>query len=238
MFQDIAQPSTRVGSRKAYALPLSVFTHVLLVALLLITPLIAPTVLPMPAATILAFVSRDIVLPSPPPSAPRPRVDVAQPPAEVRAKAAPLEAPSTITAEPVVESAPIVPRDNVGVVPGEITDGLAPPVPFPPPLSSPLPAPPTVPVRVGGDIRPPAKIIDVKPAYPPIAQAARLEGVVIIEATIGPTGSVVDAKLLRSIPLLDAAALEAVRQWEFTPTLLNGSPVSVVMTVTVNFTLK
>jgi protein TonB len=61
---------------------------------------------------------------------------------------------------------------------------------------------------------------------------------VIIEATIGPTGTVQDARILRSIPLLDAAALEAVRQWEYTPTLLNGVPVPVLMTITVNFTLR
>jgi protein TonB len=94
------------------------------------------------------------------------------------------------------------------------------------------------PVRIGGKIKPPNKIKDVKPVYPTIAQTARVEGIVIIEATIGPAGTVLEAKLLRSIPLLDAAALEAVRQWEFTPTLLNGSPVAVVMTVTVNFTLR
>ena len=91
---------------------------------------------------------------------------------------------------------------------------------------------------IGGNIKQPTKTHDVRPIYPPIAQSARVSGVVIIEATIGPTGRVLDAKLLRSIPLLDAAALEAVRQWEFTPTLLNGSPVSVVMTVTVNFMLR
>ena len=56
--------------------------------------------------------------------------------------------------------------------------------------------------------------------------------------TIGPNGKVQDAKVLRSIPLLDQAALEAVKQWEFTPTLLNGVPVPVIMTVTVNFTLQ
>jgi periplasmic protein TonB len=61
---------------------------------------------------------------------------------------------------------------------------------------------------------------------------------VIVEATIGPNGNVQDAKVLRSHPLLEAAALDAVRQWEFTPTLLNGSPVSVVMTVTVDFRLR
>ena len=65
-----------------------------------------------------------------------------------------------------------------------------------------------------------------------------MQGVVIIEATIGPTGAVQDARILRSIPLLDAAALEAVRQWEYRPTLLNGVPVAVLMTITVNFTLR
>ena len=80
--------------------------------------------------------------------------------------------------------------------------------------------------------------IYVRPQYPSIAQSARVQGVVIIEATIGPNGRVADARVLRSIPLLDAAALDAVRQWEFSPTLLNGVPVPVIMTVTVNFTLR
>ena len=60
----------------------------------------------------------------------------------------------------------------------------------------------------------------------------------ILEATIGPDGRVQDVKVLRSIPLLDQAALDAVRQWVFTPTLLNGVPVPVIMTVTVQFTLQ
>jgi protein TonB len=81
------------------------------------------------------------------------------------------------------------------------------------------------------------KIKDVAPKYSSIALAARAEGVVILEATIGVTGMVEDVRILRSIPLLDAAALEAVRQWEYSPTLLNGVPVSVLITVTVNFTL-
>jgi len=59
--------------------------------------------------------------------------------------------------------------------------------------------------------------------------------VVIVEATIGPDGKVIDAKVLRSIPLLDQAALDAVQQWEYTPVLLNGVPVPVVITVTINF---
>ena len=93
-------------------------------------------------------------------------------------------------------------------------------------------------MRVGGNIKPPQKVKHVNPVYPPIAQSARVQGIVIIEATIGPSGSVQDARVLRSIPLLDAAALEAVKQWTFTPTLLNGVPVPVIMTVTVQFTLQ
>jgi len=94
------------------------------------------------------------------------------------------------------------------------------------------------PVRVGGDIKEPKKIKDVKPEYPADAQAAGIQGVVILEASIGPSGAVSDARVLRSIPALDQAAVDAVRQWEFTPTLLNGVPVPVIMTVTVNFTLR
>jgi len=90
-------------------------------------------------------------------------------------------------------------------------------------------------VRVGGRIKPPIKMNDVAPVYPEIARNAGVTGAVIVEATIGPDGKVIDAKVLRSVPLLDQAALDAVRQWEYAPTLLNGVPVPVVMTVTINF---
>ena len=94
------------------------------------------------------------------------------------------------------------------------------------------------PIRVGGNVRPPTKTKDVAPIYPVEAQNARVQGIVILEAVIGPDGRVAAAKVLRSVPLLDQAALDAVRQWEFTPTLLNGAPVPVIMTVTVQFTLS
>ncbi len=91
-------------------------------------------------------------------------------------------------------------------------------------------------LRVGGDIPVPTKIRDVKPAYPADALAARVGGVVVLEILVAPDGSVSNANVLRSVALLDNAAVEAVLQWRFTPTLLNGAPVSVLMTVTVNFT--
>ena len=92
------------------------------------------------------------------------------------------------------------------------------------------------PVRVGGQIKPPTKVKDVKPEYPAIARTARVAGAVTIEATIGEDGKVIDAKVVRSVPLLDQAALDAVRQWEYMPSLLNGVPVPVLVTVTINFT--
>jgi TonB family protein len=94
------------------------------------------------------------------------------------------------------------------------------------------------PLRVGGTIGPPSKILDVPPEYPAEALAARIQGVVIVESTIDTDGMVADVRVLRSIPGLDDAAVAAVRQWRYTPTLLNGEAVPVIMTVTVNFTLS
>ena len=93
-------------------------------------------------------------------------------------------------------------------------------------------------VRVGGKIKPPTKTRDVTPLYPAAAKSARVAGTVIIEATIGADGKVMNAKILRSVPMLDQAALDAVKQWEYSPTRLNGKPVPVVMTVTVAFKLQ
>jgi protein TonB len=102
----------------------------------------------------------------------------------------------------------------------------------------PPPPPPAQPVRPGGAIREPRKIVDVAPVYPPIAVAARKEGVVILEAVIDERGHVVRLKVLRSEPLLNAAAISAVERWRYTPTLLNNVPVPVLMTITVRFTLR
>jgi TonB family protein len=118
-----------------------------------------------------------------------------------------------------VPQAPGAPRERTG----------APAVPPGQPMAAP--------VRVGGDVKEPKKIKDVRPVYPEIAQAARVQGIVILEIIIDQRGDVRDAQVLRSVPLLDQAAIEAVRQWQFTPTFLNNAPTEVVMTVTVNFTL-
>jgi protein TonB len=220
---------------RKWTLAISIVVHLCLIAGVVVTPLIATGELPpIPrAAPEYVLVTARI------PSVPHERRAVT--PAK-SATAAPVEPPDRVMPEtPATPPAPPDPLDVVSdpnatgpFVPddGGIVDTLTPPPPPPAP-----PAPKQVYV-VGGDIRPPQKIRDIAPRYPAIAQASRVEGIVILEALISEDGSVQNVKVLRGKPLLDDAATEAVRQWRFTPPLLNGQPVPVVMTVTVSFSLK
>ena len=110
--------------------------------------------------------------------------------------------------------------------------GIATPQPPPPP-----PPAQQKPVRLSA-VDMPRKLHDVSPVYPQIALRANIEGVVIVEAVIAVDGSVRDARILRSVALLDRAALDAVRQWRYAPTRLNGVAVPVIVTVTVQFRLQ
>jgi protein TonB len=230
MFGDVVEPSIKVGSQAWYTVPLSILAHLVLFGAVIIIPLMAADVLPTPD-TMMAFAAP----PPPPPAAAAPPKVTPTPAANPHA--APVEAPKEIVPEappPAVGVSAGVPGGVEGGIPGGTIGGVVGGLPSAPPP----PPPPSAPVRVGGNIKAPTKTRNVNPVYPPIAQSARVQGVVIIEATIGPDGRVKDAKVLRSIPLLDQAALDAVKQWQFTPTLLNGVPVPVIMTVTVNFTLQ
>jgi len=150
----------------------------------------------------------------------------------------PLSPPEGIQPEPIVESpdpgALDVGASPTGVPVGDFVAGGE-PVPPPPP---PIPSLPKEPVHVGGRIQAPTRLVHVNPIYPPIPLAARKEGLVILEALIAEDGTVRDVKVLRRAPLFEESAIAAVRQWRFSPTLLNGEPVPVVMTVTVGFTLE
>lgn len=97
------------------------------------------------------------------------------------------------------------------------------------------PTPP--PVRVGSIRLAPKLLKHVKPTYPAAALQARVEGIVIVEAWVGVDGKVAEAKVLRGIPLLDQAALDAARQWEYTPSTVNGTVTPVILVVTVPFRL-
>ncbi len=93
-------------------------------------------------------------------------------------------------------------------------------------------------VRAVGDIKPPKLIKQVPPIYPQVARQARVEGTVILEAKTDEQGNVIDSKVLRSIPLLDQAAIDAVRQWKYEPLIVGGIARKVLFTVTVRFMLK
>jgi protein TonB len=217
-----------------FMLPVSAAAHVAAFLITLILPLAtgveAPT--PWPVAGIREFVA---VMPVPAPPVLR-TVSVAG----TDPSPAPTSAPDRIDNTPVAPAiGPVVDGigDEVGAavgVPGAVPIDTAPLVIIPPP--PPAPDAPKA-YRPGGAIREPRKIQDAAPQYPEIARAARVDGLVILEATIDERGFVTGARVLRSVPLLDAAALAALKQWRYTPTLLNGIPVRVLMTVTFRFSL-
>jgi protein TonB len=218
----------------------SFITHIIVVGAWLVLSALAPDLLPTPRqAVIQAFPrmmhAQDIQLPevSRPPTASRTPASAAN---VVAPNAAPLVAPSAITPETGLEASgdrqpgpPVAAIEQRGLTAVDIG-----PIETPPP-----PAPQAkLPIRMHSGIEPPRKIVDVAPIYPPIAQASRVSGIVIVEATIDDEGSVTAARILRSHPLLEQAAVDAVRRWKFTPARLNGQAVAVVMTVTINFTLQ
>ena len=97
------------------------------------------------------------------------------------------------------------------------------------------PPPPARCYAVGFHGRPPRKLVDAKPVYPEAARARHATGTVILAATIDEQGRVIRAEVLRHVEWLDSAAIEAVRQWQFEPATLHGTPVCVTMSVAVSF---
>ena len=94
---------------------------------------------------------------------------------------------------------------------------------------------PAGPLRVGNDLPVPRKVKDVRPVYPPDALTTRAQGVVVLDATIDAGGKVTATRVIRSVPALDGAAVAAVREWEFTPTVVDGRAVPIIMTLSVGF---
>ena len=195
--------------------------------------------------TMMAFVAElPAALPPPPPPPPAARaLKAAQPSTPTPTTGPTFIAPAEIPVGIQPESG-IDPFDGEGGVvggveggiPGGVLGGLLGGV-----VGEPLPPPPPAPpkaYRVGGDIQAPALIHRVEPEYPGVAVSGKITGIVILEATVNEAGAVTDVTLLRSIPLLDKAALKAVRQWRYQPLMLNGQAVPFILTVTVTFSLR
>ncbi|HVN04655.1 MAG TPA: energy transducer TonB [Bryobacteraceae bacterium] len=132
-----------------------------------------------------------------------------------------------------------VPGGAVGGVIGGIIGSVptAAPPPPPPPVKVEKPVTPQR-IRVGGNVQQAKLIRQPKPVYPPLAKQARIQGVVRLNAIIGKDGTIQNLTVASGHPLLIPAALEAVKQWVYQPTLLNGEPVEVVTQIDVNFTLS
>ena len=218
--------------------PVSIVVHIVLVMSALIVPLTADGDLPTPAPI------RGLTLAT---------IETVRVPPDVLPMATPIRGPrilpNVVAPNVIAPEAETRPAPEAGVPTTDIRDGLAGPgfdalgatgvtgVPGVPP--SPPPEPPAQKiVRVGPGIREPRRVAGGPPEYPMMARNARVQGTVILEAVINERGTIERVRVLRSVPLLDAAAIAAVQNWRYTPTLLNGVPVSVLMTITINFTLQ
>lgn len=241
-------------TKKPFTVFLSFLIQVVLIIVLVLIPLIFTDSLPQTQLT--SF----LVAPPPPPPPPPPPAAVQQvKPVKVIKRqfdsgvlTAPKEIPKKVNI--IVEDELPPPGAGVGVVggvaggvPGGTMGGVlggiiggvptAGPPPPPPPPAAEAPKPPSR-IRVGGNVQE-AKIINrVQPVYPPLAKQARVSGTVRLNAVIAKDGQIQDLQVVSGHPLLVQAALQAVRQWRYAPTLLNGEPVEVVTVIDVNFTLR
>jgi protein TonB len=227
-----------VGGARRLTVTTSIIAHVMLVLLIVVLPLVGGVSMPSAMERIDAFIAP--ALPEMPalPAAPPP--SSAQPVNAPNPNAAPTQAPDgyvpEVIATPVPSGIPTAPG-GLPYVPGTGVPGGLPGLATPPPAVRVEPKP-SEPVRVGGLVTPPRRISYVPPAYPKIAEAARVEGTVTLEALIDEAGVVRNLRVIGSVPFLDDAAKDAVSRWRYSPTTLNGEKVAVLMTVRVTFTLR
>jgi protein TonB len=235
-------------TRKPWTVFLSFLVQTLFIGVLVLIPLIYTDSLPR------AQLSSFLTAPPPPPPPPPPPQPVAP---KVVQKVIPrqfdankLMAPKVIPKEIANIKEEDLPPPSTGVVggvPGGVPGGTAGgviggiiggvPAAAPPPPPPPKAVTPQR-IRVGGNVQAANLIRKITPTYPPLAKQARIQGTVRFTAVIGKDGTIQNLQLVTGHPLLVAAAQEAVKQWQYKPTLLNGEPVEVVTQIDVNFTLS
>ena len=248
MFDNLIESSGKGGGgRTSGAFMVSFVVHAVVLTTMLVVPLIYYQVLPQDQ--LLTF----LVAPPPPAPPPPPPPPPSTPPPVRKVQIvkldpsqfmAPTEVPDEIP--PPSDDIPTlstfvgggaVPGGVMGGVPGGVLGGVIGGVPS----AAPPPPPPRkkrAPIRVGGNVQSSKLVQRVEPRYPELAKRARVQGLVLLQVTVGELGTVTDIRVIRGHPLLTEAALSAVRQWIYSPTLLNGEPVPVLATVTVNFVLR
>ncbi len=245
MFELISGEHRQVPHGDTVPMLISSGIHLIVLGTIVAIPLLYVSSQLPEVPDMLAFVAT--AAPPPPPPPPPPpggaKSAVAKPVPTSGPDAAPVEAPTDILPESEVDFGAEggVPGGVEGGVPGGVLGGIVGGLPsdIPPPPPPPPPAPvERGPIRTGGELQAPALVRRVAPVYPELAVKAQVHGVVILEAIVDREGRVESVKVLRSIPVLDDAAVNAVRQWQYSPLLLNGKPERFIVTVTVSFSIK
>lgn len=242
LFESRDRPKTR----KPMTIVISAGAHMVTVAILVLIPLFHTQAITTPPL--------DLALWMPQTESPKaPEVVRAQPHVQRYVQVAPdvFTSPGRVPSEIAYVDEPKVPALNSPLSSGRGTESLIrelfyrdlpetgpAPILLPPPLPPPPPAARAQPFRVGGDVQKANLIHQVNPVYPALARQARVQGAVQLEAVISKEGTIESLRVISGHPLLTEAALDAVRQWRYRPTLLNGDPVEVITNVIVTFTFR
>jgi protein TonB len=241
-------------TNKSWTVVVSFVGQIALIAVAVVIPLIYTDVLP--TTTLSSF----LVAPPPPPPPPPPPAQA--PPVKIvkviprQFDAGKLMAPKVVPKEiaNIKEEELPPPSSGVGGVVGGVSGGVAGgvmngvmngiigavPTAAPPPPPPPAPKKEAAPqrIKVGGNVQAAMVVHRVQPIYPQLAKSARVSGVVHLAAIIDKDGTIQSLHSLGGPALLITAAMDAVKQWVYRPTLLNGEPVQVETTIDVNFTLN
>jgi protein TonB len=255
MFDNLPASNPQKNKKKPRAIALAAAIQVALVSAIIVIQMVMPEKLG-------EFQLLTTLYMAPPPPPPAPLSAAPQPQHHAVQKAAVAETPAVVEPEPepapvekpelaapvaipkdiarIVDAGPpsAIPRGERGVaggVPGAgggllggVLGGAG---------TMPPPPPPTAPIRVGGNIKEPKIVRIEQPKYPPEAKRAKLEGVVILEATVTAEGTVDKVKVISGPPMLIESAVEAVSHWKYEPTYLNGQAVPVILNARINFSL-
>jgi len=233
MFDQLVVSSAHASkTNKPWTVAMSAIVQALIVGILILIPLIYTEALPK------GFMNTFLVAPAPPPPPPPPAAPVQH---VVRPRivtpqrmVAPTVIPKTV--QVIKDEAPDVGGIGVeggvgGGVPGGVLGGIIGSAPPPPPK------PTQMRIRVGGNVQGAKLVHQVQPIYPQIAKTAHVSGTVLLHAIIAKDGSIQELQYVSGPPLLMRAAMDAVHEWRYQPTLLNGEPVEVDTTIQVVFTL-
>lgn len=236
MFDDLVESTAqRKKTNKSWSVLLSMLVQMLILGVLILIPLIYTEALPK------AMLSTLLIAPPPPPPPPPPPqpVKVIVKPVARLITSGKLTQPRAIPKEVAVfkeaELPPdvITPTQTGGVFGGIPGQGLVGGPALPPPPKAAAPAR----IKQGGNVTAASIVTQTRPLYPALARQARIQGNVVLHAIIDKDGRVAQLEVVSGHPLLVQAALDAVKQWRYKPTLLNGDPVEVDTTITVTFTM-